>query len=193
MGHLRHVTDEVGHLREEVPCGHSRTGGGHPTASWPHIAYIGLGSNLAEPVSQVSRALAALDGLPQTRLLKTSSLYRSAPVGYLDQPDFINAVAKVETGLAPRALLDALLALELECGRTREFQNAPRTLDLDVLLYDDMVHHEHGLTVPHPQMHLRAFVLQPLLEIAPDCVIPGVGSAADATRACQDQQLEKLI
>jgi 2-amino-4-hydroxy-6-hydroxymethyldihydropteridine diphosphokinase len=158
-----------------------------------HIAFVGLGSNLADPVEQVTHALAALDSLPQTRVLRRSSLYRSAPVGYLDQPDFINAVAQLETQLAPRALLDALLALEHECGRTREFRNAPRTLDLDVLLYDDLVHHEHGLTVPHPQMHLRAFVLQPLLEIAPDCVIPGVGAAADAAKASEDQQLEKLI
>lgn len=157
-----------------------------------HIAYIGLGSNLADPVAQLSRALEALDKLPQTRLMKNSSLYRSAPVGYLDQPDFINAVAQVETALSPRTLLDALLALELECGRTREFQNAPRTLDLDVLMYDDLVHHEHGLTVPHPQMHLRAFVLQPLLEIAPDCLIPGVGAAAEAMAGCVGQQLERL-
>lgn len=157
-----------------------------------HIAYVGLGSNLADPAAQVVQALEALDILPQTRLLKQSSLYRSAPVGYLNQPDFINAVAQVETELSPRALLDALLALELEYGRTREFQNAPRTLDLDVLMYDDLVHHEHGLTVPHPQMHLRAFVLQPLLEIAPDCVIPGVGAAADAMTACAGQQLERL-
>jgi 2-amino-4-hydroxy-6-hydroxymethyldihydropteridine diphosphokinase len=158
-----------------------------------HIAFVGLGSNLADPVEQVTHALAALDSLPQTRVVRRSSLYRSAPVGYLDQPDFINAVAQLETQLAPRALLDALLALEHECGRTREFRNAPRTLDLDVLLYDDLVHHEHGLTVPHPQMHLRAFVLQPLLEIAPDCVIPGVGAAAEAAKVCEDQQLERLI
>ena len=158
-----------------------------------HIAFVGLGSNLADPVEQVTHALAALDSLPQTRVLRRSSLYRSAPVGYLEQPDFINAVAQLETQLAPRALLDELLALEHECGRTREFRNAPRTLDLDVLLYDDLVHHEHGLTVPHPQMHLRAFVLQPLLEIAPDCVIPGVGAAAEAAKICEDQQLEKLI
>jgi 2-amino-4-hydroxy-6-hydroxymethyldihydropteridine diphosphokinase len=157
-----------------------------------HIAYVGLGSNLADPVAQVVQALEALDTLPLTRLLKASSLYRSAPVGYLDQPDFINAVAQVETELPPRALLDALLALELECGRTREFQNAPRTLDLDVLMYDDLVHHEHGLTVPHPQMHLRAFVLQPLLEIAPDCIIPSVGAAAVAMAGCAGQQLERL-
>jgi 2-amino-4-hydroxy-6-hydroxymethyldihydropteridine diphosphokinase len=157
-----------------------------------HSAFIGLGSNLADPVAQMSRALAALDNLPQTHVLRRSALYRSAPVGYLDQPDFINAVALVETELAPRVLLDVLLALEHECGRTREFLNSPRTLDLDVLLYDDLIHHEHGLTIPHPQMHLRAFVLRPLLEIAPDCVIPGVGSAKDAVLQCAGQTLERL-
>lgn len=157
-----------------------------------HKVFVALGSNLADPVAQVSQALDALAHLPQTRLLKKSSLYRSAPVGYLDQPDFINAVAHLETELAPRVLLNALLALEQECGRTREFINAPRTLDLDVLLYDDLIHHEHGLTIPHPQMHLRAFVLQPLLEIAPECMIPGVGTAAEAARRCTGQTLERL-
>jgi 2-amino-4-hydroxy-6-hydroxymethyldihydropteridine diphosphokinase len=158
-----------------------------------HIVFVGLGSNLADPVAQVSRALDALAGLPQTRVLKKSSLYRSSPVGYLDQPDFINAVAQLETELAPRALLDALLVLEKECGRTREFLNAPRTLDMDVLLYDDLVHHEHGLTIPHPQMHRRSFVLLPLLEIAPDCFIPGIGKASEAARSCEGQQLQKLV
>ena len=156
------------------------------------IAIVGLGSNLSEPLSQVAHAIASLDGLPLTSVMKCSSMYRSAPVGYLDQPDFINAVVEVETGLTPRGLLEALLALELECGRTREFLNAPRTLDLDVLMYDDLVHHEHGLTIPHPQMHLRAFVLQPLVEIAPDCVIPGVGRADEAAQRCAGQSLERL-
>jgi 2-amino-4-hydroxy-6-hydroxymethyldihydropteridine diphosphokinase len=156
------------------------------------VAFIGLGSNLQEPQEQVARALQALAGLPNIRLLARSSLYRSAPVGYLEQPDFINAVAQIETGLAPRELLDALLELERECGRTREFLNAPRTLDLDILLYGDLQHHEHGLTVPHPQMHRRAFVLQPLLEIAPDCKIPGIGAAAEAMQQCTDQQLERM-
>ena len=157
-----------------------------------HIVFIGLGSNLANPAAQVLQAMQAIGELPGTRVLACSSLYRSAPVGYLDQPDFINAVVRIETELAPLVLLQALLALEHENGRTREFQNAPRTLDLDVLLYDDLQHHQHGLTVPHPQMHRRAFVLQPLLEIAPDCVIPGVGAAALALQQCNDQQLERL-
>lgn len=157
-----------------------------------HTAFVGLGSNLDDPQGQVLRALQALDGLPHTRVLARSSLYRSAPVGYLEQPDFINAVAQLETALSPRALLDALLGLELEYGRTREFRNAPRTLDLDVLLYDDLCCHEHGLTIPHPQMHMRAFVLRPLLEIAPDCVIPGIGPAGEALQGCQQQQLENI-
>jgi 2-amino-4-hydroxy-6-hydroxymethyldihydropteridine diphosphokinase len=157
-----------------------------------HNIFIGLGSNLADPQAQVSQALQELAALPQVRVVRCSSLYRSAPVGYLDQPDFVNAVAQLHTALTPRALLDALLALEQRCGRTREFINAPRTLDLDVLLYDDVQLHEHGLTIPHPQMHLRAFVLQPLLEIAPECVIPGIGAAAEAARACEDQRLEKI-
>lgn len=157
-----------------------------------HTAFVGLGSNLEDPSSQLQRAFADLDGLPETRLVARSSLYRSAPVGYLDQPDFVNAVAQLETGLTPQVLLQSLLDIEHRHGRERTFRNAPRTLDLDVLLYDDLQMREHGLTIPHPQMHLRAFVLQPLLELAPDCAIPGVGSAAQAQDACGDQMLERM-
>ncbi len=157
-----------------------------------HSAFIGLGSNMADPAAQLVSAMNAIDRLPQTRVLARSGLYRSAPIGFLEQADFINAVVRIETSLSPHELLQALLALEQLQGRTREFQNAPRTLDLDVLLYDDLQHHEHGLTVPHPQMHKRAFVLQPLLEIAPDCVIPGVGTVRQAMQHCADQQLQRL-
>jgi len=157
-----------------------------------HIAYIGLGSNLEDPQSQLRRAFADIDKLPDTRVDARSSLYRSAPIGLLDQPDFVNAVAKIATKLTPQALLQALLHIEHQHGRERTVRNAPRTLDLDVLLYDDMQLHEHGLTIPHPQMHRRAFVLQPLLEIAPDIGIPGVGQARQALQACQDQVLERI-
>jgi 2-amino-4-hydroxy-6-hydroxymethyldihydropteridine diphosphokinase len=157
-----------------------------------HKVFIGLGSNLENPHAQILQAMRELDTLPQVKVVQCSSLYRSAPVGYLDQPDFINAVAELNTALAPRDLLDALLALEQRCGRTREFLNSPRTLDLDVLLYDDLQHHEHGLTIPHPQMHLRAFVLLPLLEIAPECAIPGVGVVAELAANCAGQDLERL-
>ena len=163
-----------------------------------HIAYIGLGSNLEDPRNQLQRAFVDLAGLPDTRLVARSSLYRSAPLGSPDQPDlanqpdFVNAVAKIETALTPQALLHALLHIEHGHGRKRTFRNAPRTLDLDVLLYDDMQLHEPGLTIPHPQMHLRAFVLQPLLEIAPDIGIPGVGQAQRLLQACQGQVLERI-
>ena len=168
-----------------------------------HLAYIGLGSNLEDPRSQLQRAFVDLAGLPDTRLVEHSSLYRSAPLGSPDQPglsnqpnlcqpDFVNAVAKIETALAPQDLLQALLRIEHEHGRKRTFRNAPRTLDLDVLLYDDLQLHEHGLTIPHPQMHRRAFVLQPLLEIAPDIGIPGLGQAQRLLQACQEQVLERI-
>ena len=156
------------------------------------IATIGLGANLNDPAAQVEYALAELDRLPGTRLLARSSLYASAPVGYVDQPDFINAVAQVETALAPRALLAALLDIEHRHGRERSFRNAPRTLDLDLLLYGDAHFHEDGLTLPHPRMHERGFVLLPLLEIAPDAVIPGHGRAADWLAGCADQNVTVL-
>jgi 2-amino-4-hydroxy-6-hydroxymethyldihydropteridine diphosphokinase len=157
-----------------------------------HVAFVGLGSNLVDPKTQLLNAIDALNTLPVTQLVRCSSLYVSAPVGYLEQPDFVNAVAELATELSPRKLLDALLALELQFGRTREFANAPRTLDLDVLLYDNLHHHEHGLTVPHPQMHLRAFVLQPLLEIAPTIAIPELGLAENLLQHCTNQRLVKL-
>jgi 2-amino-4-hydroxy-6-hydroxymethyldihydropteridine diphosphokinase len=157
-----------------------------------HLAYIGLGSNMGDPRCHLERAFSALDKLPGTSMVAKSSLYRSAPLGYQDQPDFINAVAKITTTLSPRALLEALLGIEHSHGRERTFRNAPRTLDLDILLYDSVQLHERGLTIPHPQMHRRAFVLCPLLEIAPDVSIPAVGEASIALLDCHDQSLEQL-
>ena len=163
-----------------------------------HVAYIGLGSNLQDPHAQLQRALVDLAGLPGTRLAAKSSLYRSAPLDCpsqpdsTTQPDFVNAVAKIETDLTPQALLSALLHIEHLHGRERTFRNAPRTLDLDVLLYDEIQLHQHGLTIPHLQMHLRAFVLQPLLEISPDIRIPGIGRADVALAGCKDQVLERI-
>jgi 2-amino-4-hydroxy-6-hydroxymethyldihydropteridine diphosphokinase len=155
-------------------------------------AYIALGSNLEDPASQVNAGFAALSRLAVTRLIAQSALYRTAPVGYSDQPDFINAVAAVETALSPRALLDALLAVERSHGRLRDFPNAPRTLDLDVLLYGDRQVQEPGLTIPHPRMHERAFVLAPLAEIDPHCVIPGRGTAAELLRAVDTGGVRRL-
>jgi 2-amino-4-hydroxy-6-hydroxymethyldihydropteridine diphosphokinase len=129
---------------------------------------------------------------PDSRLLRLSSLYRTAPVGIRGQPDFINAVAALATRLPPPQLLDALFAVERRFGRRREFYQAPRTLDLDLLLYDELVVDSLPLSVPHPRMHLRAFVLAPLLEIAPHCRIPGRGSAVAWLPAVSMQRIEKL-
>lgn len=157
-----------------------------------HTAFIALGSNLGHPGEKVRQGIAALAELPQAQLLAASALYRSAALGYADQPDFVNAVAQISTSLAPQALLAAMLAIEQRFGRVRSFLNAPRTLDLDLLLYDAQTMAEPGLTLPHPRMHERAFVLAPLLEIAPACVIPGKGPAADWLARCRDQIIEKL-
>ena len=159
----------------------------------PETAFVALGSNLADPAAQVNAGFAALGALFATRVIARSSLYRSAPVGYAAQPDFINAVAALETTLAPRALLEELLAIERSHGRVREFLNAPRTLDLDVLLYGDLQLHEHGLTIPHPRMHERAFVLLPLAEIAPRCVIPGRGTVSELLRAIDASGVKQLV
>ena len=141
-------------------------------------AFIALGANLGDPLAQVERARGELSRLPETRLVARSALYLSSPEGFADQPDFINAVVGLMTRLSPRALMTALLEIESRHGRDRAFKNAPRTLDLDLLLYDGLVMHEPGLTLPHPRMTDRAFVMLPLAEIAPDVLIPGHGRVA---------------
>lgn len=135
------------------------------------IAYIALGANLDNPAAQVKTAIESLNHLPETRLCKASSLYRSTPVGYADQPDFINAVAEIDTQLSAEALLTHLLTVEEQFGRIRSFRNAPRVLDLDLLLYDDLTVDTPQLVLPHPRMTERAFVMIPLEEIAPDLII----------------------
>jgi 2-amino-4-hydroxy-6-hydroxymethyldihydropteridine diphosphokinase len=156
------------------------------------IAYVGLGSNLAEPQLQIEHAFGELGTLPRTRVLARSSLYRSSPVGYAAQPDFINAVAKLDTDLDPHELLRELHSIETHHARARSFPNAPRTLDLDLLLYGDERIAEPALVVPHPRMHQRAFVLEPLVEIAPQARIPGRGRAIDCAAQCREQQIERI-
>jgi 2-amino-4-hydroxy-6-hydroxymethyldihydropteridine diphosphokinase len=148
----------------------------------PVKAVIALGSNLEDPEAQVRRAFAEIAALPDTWVAARSSLHRTTPVGYADQPDFINACALVETRLTPRALLDGLLAIERRHGRVREIPNGPRTLDLDIVLYGGAEVDEPGLRIPHPRAHERQFVIAPLLEVWPDAVIPGRGPARDFAR-----------
>jgi 2-amino-4-hydroxy-6-hydroxymethyldihydropteridine diphosphokinase len=148
-------------------------------------AWIGLGGNLGDAVATLHAALQDLDNLPQTRLVRASKLYRTPAWGVVEQPDFINAVALLDTRLPPRDLLDALLGIERAFGRERNGSErwGPRVLDLDLLLYDSAVIDEPGLRVPHPHLHERAFALLPLVEITPDAFIPGIARAADALRA----------
>ena len=156
------------------------------------MAFVGLGANLGEPESQVRQAFQSLDAIPHTRVVKRSSLYRSEPQGHAEQPRFVNAVAQLETGLPAERLLAELHALEARQGRSRSFPNAPRTLDLDLLLFGKAVIDTEKLKLPHPRMHERAFVLLPLVEIAPDVAIPGRGSARAFLENCKDQGVERL-
>ena len=154
--------------------------------------FIALGANLGDPVATVQAAILALRKLPQTEFVAASSLYRTAPVGLKHQPDFINAVVQLVAVAPAPTLLQALFDIEARFGRRRSVKNAPRTLDLDLLLYGDELSDDLQLPLPHPRLHERAFVLAPLAEIAPQLVIPGRGPAADLLLRCADQQIEKL-
>ena len=158
----------------------------------PVTAFVALGSNLDDPPAQIRSALRALAALPATRLVRRSSFYRNPPEGGLDQPDFVNAVAEIETRLGPGELLARLLEVERDHGRARGAPNAPRTLDLDIVLYGNQTVREADLAIPHPRMPGRAFVLVPLAEIAPDAVVPGSGRVADLVRNVDASGMIKL-
>lgn len=155
-------------------------------------AYIGLGANQGEPRAQIDQAFAELAALPATRLAARSPLYRSAPLDAPGQPDYVNAVAAVDTDLSAPQLLEALQAIEARHGRERPHRNAPRTLDLDLLLFGETAFASPTLTLPHPRMHERAFVLQPLLDLDPRAEVPGRGSARALLRACAAQRIERI-
>lgn len=155
-------------------------------------AYVGLGSNLNDPVAQVRAGLADLQALPATRLVAASSLYRSHPMGPQDQPDYINAVVCLDTALAPEPLLASLQRIERAHHRQRQRHWGPRTLDLDLLLYGDQVSDDVSLCVPHPGITERNFVVVPLLEIEPDLVIPGHGPLLPWAERLGSAGLERL-
>ena len=155
-------------------------------------AIIALGSNLAQPITQIQAALAQIAQIPYTQLLKTSSLYQTAPVGYANQPDFINAVCMVETTLSGIDLLQTLQQIEQQFGRERHFRNAPRTLDLDIIDYAQQSSDDALLTLPHPRAHQRSFVMMPLAEIAPDYRIGQHGTAAELSARLGNQGIQKL-
>ncbi len=155
------------------------------------IAFIGLGANLGDARAALDAAFVALAALPRTALRAASSIYRSAPIDS-GGPDYLNAVIRLDTGLAPHALLGALQRIEHAHGRKRPYRNAPRTLDLDLLLYGDRRIATKDLIVPHPRLHERAFVLRPLAEIAPHLVIPGRGPIGLLLPGVAAQRIDKL-
>ncbi|MCW8885100.1 MAG: 2-amino-4-hydroxy-6-hydroxymethyldihydropteridine diphosphokinase [Motiliproteus sp.] len=156
------------------------------------ITFIGLGSNLANPIDQVQRAFEELAQLPNSQLLKRSSLYRSDPVGPADQPDFINAAATLSTEFTPLQLLDQLQSIEQLHQRERIEHWGPRTLDLDLLLYDQQVIDHPRLKVPHPYLEERAFVLYPLAEIAPELQLPDNQTLSELLATCPMGTLQQL-
>jgi 2-amino-4-hydroxy-6-hydroxymethyldihydropteridine diphosphokinase len=158
------------------------------------IAYIGLGGNVGMVAETLRQATLALDALPDTAVQAASSLYRTPAWGLEQQPDFVNGVVALETTLTAQQLLQALLGIELQFGRDRDAGErwGPRTLDLDLLLYADAVLDEPGLRVPHPHLHERAFALVPLLQIAPDILIPGQGPARDALSRLESADIAVL-
>lgn len=155
--------------------------------------YIGIGSNLDNPLQHVQQAIAELQQLPQSNYIATSALYRTAPMGPADQPDYINAVSAIQTTLTPIQLLDSLQAIEHHHGRIRQGSRwGPRTLDLDVLLYGEKTINDSRLIVPHPGLHQRSFVLYPLQDIDPDLVIPGQGPLTSLIEQCPYSALERV-
>lgn len=152
------------------------------------IAYLGLGANLGDRSGNLQAALAELAACPQVDLVRTSSLYQTPPVGITDQPDFLNLVAEVRTSLPPQELLPLLLHIENGMGRVRNIRWGPRVIDIDLLLYGDQQIELPGLTVPHPRLRERAFVLVPLAELAPDLLLPGSGeSVSHLAEVCADR------
>lgn len=157
------------------------------------VAYIGIGSNLGNSVEQVTKAIDAMNELDNVDVTNRSALYSSDPIGYSDQPNFVNAVCKISTSLQPLDILQKLQQIEVAFGRVRtKLLNRPRTLDLDLLLYENEQISISGLEVPHPRMHLRRFVLEPLVEIDDHVKIPGKGKASNWLNECQDQQVRIL-
>ena len=157
------------------------------------LAYVALGSNLGDSRKQVLDAIAVLAGLPDTRVLQRSSLYLTPPWGVLEQPQFINAVVELDTGLSPRSLLQALLSIERAAGRVRAERNGPRTLDLDLLHVDGVRLDFPELTLPHPRMAERAFVLLPLGDVAPGLSLPGLGTVAELLAGIDPAGCERLL
>lgn len=156
------------------------------------VVYLALGSNLQNPFIQLHKALLKLSLTPAIRVLQNSSFYSSKPYGVIDQPDFLNAVAAIETSLSPHNLLNTLLTIETELGRIRDQKWGPRLIDLDILLYENQIIHTPELIIPHPELHCRPFVLYPLAEIDPALILPDGISLQQLLKEVPDEGLVKI-
>lgn len=155
-------------------------------------AFLGLGSNLGDRESNIHEAVGRISGQHGIRVVRISSTYETAPVGYTDQPDFLNAVAEIETDLSPEDLLRVILGIEKEMGRVRNIHWGPRVIDIDLLLYDEVTMSTNALTLPHPRMLERAFVIAPLAEIAPGLILSNGCTASEALGKLVEQKVRRL-
>ena len=193
MSCARVASTRVNRAVPEVSAAKKKSNGAMRTGDEQVCAYIALGSNLNDPVLQITRAFVALDAMPKTRCVLKSSLYSSQPMGEIEQADYINAVTTLETCLSPRDLLRCLQDIENRQGRVRgDVRWGPRTLDLDILMYADLQHDDPVLTLPHPGLSQRNFVLFPLLEIAPGLTVPGLGSLQGLVNKASMMGLQRL-
>ena len=154
------------------------------------VVYIGLGSNMKSPKQQIRSAIKSIEGIVSTQVLRVSSLYKSKPFGPQNQDDYINAVAEIDTNLMPLELLECMQNIENQQGRIRKEHWGPRTLDLDILMFGDEIIKDDKLTIPHLEIENRSFVLTPLTEINPNCLIPGEGKARDLLAILDQDDLE---
>ena len=154
--------------------------------------FIALGSNLGNPKEQVKNGILSIKKIGGVKILSESNLYETPPVGMVNQPNFINAVIKIDSDLSPYALLDKLLKIENTAGRIRVDKNGPRTLDLDILLFDNLILNEKKLTIPHPRMHERLFVLMPLKDIDEAIVIPNHGAIIDIINKLNPENIIRI-
>ena len=157
-----------------------------------HTVYLGLGSNQSDPINQIKNATKLIEKIETSKIIKKSSLYESLPVGYLDQPNFINQVISLQTSLSPAELFERFQQIEFQLKRVKKIVNGPRTIDIDILLFNQEIILTNDLTIPHPRMLDRAFVMIPLLEIEPNILVPKISNLKEILGKLDIKTLTKI-